>query len=179
MELPKTKWSHWRRMKSIMRKHDAGKIDELTALGSLYKIADLHNVPIGRMLSCQEGCSYCCVAPVDLSAIEARYIAGKAGVAQLENPRHVERQSCYSRCPFLNEDNECEVYPWRPFNCRTLHAFGTPEQCNPLNNEQQVYFGSVAYGYGSSFLSAVSSNIKRLNHSETVLDIRCFFDIEQ
>jgi Fe-S-cluster containining protein len=79
------------------------------------------------MMSCKEGCSYCCVAPVGLTEFEAKYIAEKAGIAKLEEPRHIEKQHHYNRCPFLGTADQCEVYPWRPFNCRTLHALGAPE----------------------------------------------------
>lgn len=32
------------------------------------------------------------------------------------------------RCPFLNDDNRCLIYPWRPINCR---AWGTTRPATP------------------------------------------------
>lgn len=103
--------------------------------------------PLPRPVACQPGCTYCCHNQVELTPPEVfgisqvirfyfppekqerikektlRQAALKVGKSKAELAATRQAQPC----PLLEEDN-CAVYPWRPFMCRAMHSLNR-EHC--------------------------------------------------
>ena len=75
------------------------------------KIFSLH----GGEISCQEGCSRCCVEGLSVLPVEAHYI--KAGLRQ--NDLITVPQTVTAHCVFLDSQGACQIYEYRPIVCRT------------------------------------------------------------
>ena len=85
----------------------------------------------GFNVSCSKGCWYCCQLSVLITEVEARKI-----VTHLRENRNIiliDRND--SRCPFLNEENACSIYPVRPLICRKTLVSSDPILCNTQNGE--------------------------------------------
>ncbi|RUM89041.1 MAG: YkgJ family cysteine cluster protein [Thermodesulfatator sp.] len=98
-----------------------------------------------REVRCRKGCTDCCYAPFDLSLAEALYLARAFRLLPRRVRREVERRlEKYAkewetkvpkpvdpfalsrvrlRCPFLDDQGLCVVYPFRPLTCR---VYGLP-----------------------------------------------------
>lgn len=89
-----------------------------------------------KQLACKPGCNHCCHTPVGVVAAEAVLVAHvvartfspqdrlalqeridgrKAALARGESPQGL-------LCP-LNVGGQCQVYEFRPYNCRMFHSF--------------------------------------------------------
>lgn len=84
----------------------------------------------GDALSCRRGCSACCHVWLDVSAVEAhaieQFIAALPAETRAELARRGEREAAREReaanprrCPMLDDDDACTLYPARPLICRT------------------------------------------------------------
>ena len=66
-----------------------------------------------------KNCGECCSNFLPLRKQE---IATMKRLAQKEN-RHPLRQDWYARCPFLNNNNRCDIYENRPLICREYSCY--------------------------------------------------------
>jgi uncharacterized protein len=73
----------------------------------------LHSRHAAR-LSCQQGCSGCCVDALTCFEVEADAIARAHPALLAEGIPHPE-----GRCAFLDEAGACRIYAQRPYVCRT------------------------------------------------------------
>lgn len=83
---------------------------------------------LSELSVCQRGCAHCCKIPVNVTAMEARYIGGVIGVV----PTNVQvtDEDLYDYCPFLNQEKaECSIYEHRPIECRTFHSVDHYKYC--------------------------------------------------
>jgi Fe-S-cluster containining protein len=128
----------------------------------------------GSCIKCKTGCSDCCHAIFGLFLIEASYIQQqfnrldrkvrreallRADKADLELQRVEERLEAYEadphmksyalakervRCPLLDQDDECVLYPHRPLTCR---VYGIP---TAIQGKARVC-GKAAFKRGESY----------------------------
>lgn len=131
----------------------------LRYLEGLYRRYDSFVALFERFVSCRRGCTACCYYLVGTSFLEAelikRYAVRLLSQEQLdairvrvreqlayyirENQRPRDRQkdeellAAYFQkrlpCPFLSAENDCMVYPVRPFTCRSHSAVSDPHAC--------------------------------------------------
>lgn len=66
-------------------------------------------------LNCRKGCSFCCVDGITIYQIEAEYILAKSRALKPKN----NINNKHGQCAFLNDRNECLIYEFRPYVCRT------------------------------------------------------------
>jgi Fe-S-cluster containining protein len=96
----------------------------------------LQRSPADYQPACQAGCAFCCALPVEVSALEALYIAHYLNdtlsseergefLARLRQPVEErrgwamdERWARKRFCTFLRDDWQCGIYPIRPLSCR-------------------------------------------------------------
>ncbi len=64
-------------------------------------------------LHCKAGCADCCLDGITVFEIEADYIKRKAQAVLQEKP-HPK-----GKCAFLDDNNLCRIYNYRPYVCRT------------------------------------------------------------
>lgn len=91
----------------------------------------------GFEVSCSKGCWYCCQSSILITEVEAKQIA--AFLKDNTNITLFDRND--SRCPFLNNENACDIYPVRPLICRRTLVSSDPELCdtrNGINNDVQL-----------------------------------------
>lgn len=122
--------------------------NKLSALDQIYQVYD--NFICGLDLACKKNCAHCCTTGVSLTTLEgykiigwleAKEVAGwiakirqaakrsRFGLKMTTNQfadmcaegiePAAEESAAWSQCPFLT-DNECPLYPVRPFGCRCL-----------------------------------------------------------
>ena len=64
-------------------------------------------------------CGECCSNYLPLQEQEIKRMKE---LAQKEN-KHLIRQDWYDRCPFLNNNNKCDIYSDRPLICREYTCY--------------------------------------------------------
>lgn len=131
----------------------------------IYKTVDFyykHTVEADAV--CSKGCSWCCRVPIDVTAIEAKYIEDKTGnmTADLGDSKDWHRLPDKTKCPFLKND-ECSVYEFRPFNCRVFATLDSPDYCidggtkhnivNYLSNNGLALFRQMLIDYSKQAVS--------------------------
>jgi Fe-S-cluster containining protein len=102
-------------------------------------------------LSCKAGCHHCCHQQVTISEAESWLVFRRNYQLIVDHKSillHQKKYKCsdyhysdeYSRCIFLNEDNQCSIYSIRPLVCRScaVPAEGNPELCK-VNGSPQIY----------------------------------------
>lgn len=140
-------------------------------LTRIYEFVDTYNQFVDTFSVCEKGCAYCCHIEVFASDLEIGYIVEKAGINK--NIPKKNNVSYTSKCPFLDQDNICTIYEYRPFGCRTFHALDNPKYCKKRDVEHQVY--GVSGGRGIPMLEAFNIAIKQLNGNGGSGDIREYF----
>ncbi len=127
-----------------------GQLNELDQFrDQAYPIIDTwcRNVMSATGIGCKPGCAECCENIVTVTLIEAAVILRTdegQKIFQEKNEHIVSLSNLFLRrdpvtrlspwkklnekCPFLGEQNVCEIYSARPFNCRT-HLATKP--CDP------------------------------------------------
>jgi Fe-S-cluster containining protein len=91
-------------------------------LPKLYKLVEEFGDLRSPHVACKAGCSACCrTIPVEISDLEAQHISNATGIAAVALPpgRHTSLDFQDTACSFLVDD-QCSIYPYRPFNCRSL-----------------------------------------------------------
>ena len=103
---------------------------------------------LGKTIYCQPGCSGCCFLAVHATFPEAAAIAGQlsqkqttqlsayisrlkqalSATSDLKSYLKNHRQSV-GPCPFLDERNNCSIYPIRPLSCRALLSTRPADWC--------------------------------------------------
>ena len=117
-------------------------------LESVHRLIDSIERP---PLACKAGCHHCCHQQVTISEPEAWLIFRRNYKLIADHKStllHQKKYTCsdyhyaddYSRCIFLDEDNQCSIYPIRPLACRScaVPAGGDPELCK-VNGSPQIY----------------------------------------
>lgn len=144
-------------------------------LSLLYAFVDrLNENVVSRLSSCKKGCSHCCHMDVQVTTLEASYVAFQADIPFLEDrPLSTGHKSA---CIFLSSSGTCLIYPHRPLFCRTYHSMSPPELC-AIPGAEIAQYGTVLGGMGNPVFRAAVNWIHYQNRhcSGTVKDIRDFF----
>jgi Fe-S-cluster containining protein len=126
-------------------------VDKKEALKDLYRITDsiIDSYPENakKSITCNgKGCSFCCNISVMCSQLEAKLIADycKRKNIKIDKERLKEQSklsveeyvlSKHKRCVFLSKENQCSIYPVRPFACRIHNSVSPVQNCDTDNNK--------------------------------------------
>ncbi|TWJ19223.1 YkgJ family cysteine cluster protein [Geobacter argillaceus] len=145
-------------------------VDSHEILSKFYAFTDEYNKFVDTFSVCEKGCSYCCHIEVYITDLEAEYIEQKAKISRVKS---LPNTLSVSKCPFLNQNNICSIYMYRPFACRTFHALDNPNYCKEMDVAHQTY--GAAGGKGIPMLEALNNAIKQINGNNCSGDIREYF----
>ncbi len=94
----------------------------------------------------RKGCGHCCKTNVDVTDDEVNLLLEHIEEEKIElDWEKIKRQSNHDlsnwkdqavpdrSCVFLNENNECKVYNYRPMNCRKLLVITDPKHCDIIS----------------------------------------------
>lgn len=99
---------------------------------------------------CSRGCAHCCYIQVGTSGREVDLIVDymkkenifmdNEKILRLEEQALIKNDRDYvlsphRKCVFLKDNNDCGIYPVRPFACRNYFVFSDPEGCNTFTAE--------------------------------------------
>lgn len=127
-------------------------------LEAVYAYLDRYNAFVATFTVCEKGCNHCCRVDVNVSRLEAEYIAVTKG-AVLDGGE-TRTGGHEGACPFLASDGACSVYSARPFNCRTLHTLDDPKYCASGDVPHQLY-GASGFGYQVPVYTALAAWLQR------------------
>lgn len=146
----------------------------------VYSLADEFMNLTGPYTVCQKGCSACCNMTVTVSAMEAGYIAEKAGMTLnpfdsiIANKDPIETFDG-EPCPFLNQDKKCcSIYEYRPLSCRMFAAFDHPKYC-----QSTKVLHSISTAYNHPYFRHIQDNLSNISLESlgvSNLDIREWFN---
>lgn len=138
-----------------IRKHWDTVQKRISSVHAIHKLIDeeVARQPADRlaMVKCHKGCAHCCHIQVIITKAEAELLYQlciEDGLpidrAYLERQEHLGKhdynKGIDNRCHFLNEQNECSVYEYRPAACRKYLVATDPELCNTVTHP----YGEVA-----------------------------------
>ena len=124
-----------RRFKRLMDDLDGSKDVELSRI---YKDVDFYYIKaVAPHAACKKGCSFCCYVPVEITQVEARYIASETGKNLIELTENKTKKRDGSPCPFLN-NGVCSIYRVRPLACRVFASLDGAEKCADANSPHWI-----------------------------------------
>jgi len=110
------------------------KLPKLYAL--MEEVGDLR----GPHMACSAGCGACCrTVAIEISDLEAQHIAAAIGRPAKTFPPGMQPKVIGTTgkvdmpCPFLKNES-CSIYPYRPFNCRSVAVLGKDELLCSVEN---------------------------------------------
>lgn len=158
---------------------------------SLAKVLNTYNLPISNKLAaiysflgeykafveihacCSKGCSYCCNMDIQLTTLEAEYIHVLKGVPMKHGKDITTGHT--DPCPFLSSGGICNVYELRPITCRSLFAFGEPQNC--ANGKKALQIGVYDAASRNPIISDIITWVQAVVMSKggEIRDIRDYF----
>ena len=108
------------------------------------------NRPYSQQAFCKPGCSFCCtfMGNIDIITLEGLIILEHienqpeefqtALKKKIEENKTDKEKGLKPPCPFLKENNTCQVYSVRPFSCRQLYSVRECGDSSPLAHRQAV-----------------------------------------
>jgi Fe-S-cluster containining protein len=119
-------------------------------LERLYTDFQVRSAPYRVHAVCRPGCARCCieVGNVDATTLEGLRIYNH--LRHLPRPRRMEltkalarnrrlkQRPGHVRCPFLQKNETCLIYPVRPFSCRQLYSLTLCGDQGPTVHRQAV-----------------------------------------
>lgn len=148
------------------------------ALKITYNSIEKVNEFLKPYFPCKKGCSDCCRYDVLITTFEAEYIMINTG-KQINRSENYTRNNT-STCPFLDNNNACSIYNYRPMICRMYHSLETPEKCKKENGGFIKMYGVKESGYGNIIFKSIANWIHSTNNNSKgqYKDIRNFFLIK-
>lgn len=143
------------------------------------------------LITCKRGCSHCCTkSTIGISFIEMNYMVTHSAVAKKQlkrNPPNIINSlmlkltneslspNTLGDCPFLL-NNECSVYEYRPFACRTFYSTDKLSLCEQGAEHQLINSTS------SDVINHINELLQRvsfMNKEERgLLEVRDWFDVK-
>lgn len=129
-------------------------------------------------LACSQGCDYCCHLPVSVSvaevvavldyvqqnfsaprreALRQRVAARYQDVVELTDE---QRKHTNIRCPLLDDDGRCSVYPVRPLACRGFNSTDV-EACRRRFEHPELELSNPAFGYNVQAALGVAQGVQQ------------------
>ena len=183
--LPKSPDHFYENANLIANKLAMGVISSEIAMRDLFTLLDgfMDFIKSHSKCTCAPGCSYCCFQDIPVTYYEADSIHRFTGLefADTTNPSFNNRNAC----SFL-KNNQCSIYPVRPFVCRTYISFSDPDLCR-TGDGKRILFGQPIpdisrphnNNFQSHFLKGLYNillNIININYPGTI-DIRDLFPV--
>lgn len=133
-------------------------------------------------LACRKGCHWCCHFSVDVRPVEVLRILAFMQAHFTEQQRaqiraclehnaallapldDIGRMQHNVKCPFLEDDGRCSIYPVRPQTCRNYHATNA-DGCrqsfeDPSNLDIDPDFAPLVYQAGAAHVDAFSKALQ-------------------
>ena len=121
-------------------------------LYSVYNRFERETAPYRQQAFCKAGCSFCCTSMgnIDILTLEGLFILEHIGSKPEEFQAALKKRISGNTtlkengqkppCPFLHENNTCQIYAVRPFSCRQLYSVRECGSSGPLAHRQAVDF---------------------------------------
>ncbi len=146
------------------------------SLQRIYKDVDhLYDACIRPVAICQQGCSHCCYVPVEVSQLEARYIAQETNIPMIELREIKTREPAREPCPFL-KNNQCSIYQYRPLACRMFATLDDVKYCESGNIPHAIV--STQSTSITEYLMGLFTHVSLSMKGATYADIREWFPPE-
>ena len=185
----KSKESTLQEPKVILKKHkklltqlNNDNLPRFSKVKKIHKFIDEQNkVMFEDKTVCKKGCSYCCSINVDVTEVEAAYIAENTGTKIKDNIIFSKHKNKYFGvpCPFLDQNNHlCSIYEFRPSVCRTYFVFDDSELCKQEVGQLEININSstlVASLFSDYLIHELSNNTMIKHSHEGFRDIREWF----
>lgn len=141
----------------------------------LYAFTDKLTAFVSPYMVCAKGCAYCCKKNgIHVRTVEAQYIRNSLGLALNSDPAIISGQADLKKpCPFLDANNDCAIYPYRPFKCRTAFTLDNPVFCD----SETVH--TIYTSNSNRMLTELLNMIDQINENQPIRDIRNFFSEEK
>jgi len=97
---------------------------------------------------CRPGCARCCIEVGDVDATTLEGLRIRNFLQSLPRPQRLEiakalarnrrfkQQPGHVRCPFLQKNDTCRIYPVRPFSCRQVYSLTACAEGGPTVHRQ-------------------------------------------
>lgn len=145
---------------------------------------DLFNkhFPQNKQTVCKKGCFYCCNFPVTCPPQVISYLVKYLRESFSENDLNSmleamqeylnqrTNSSTRIRCPFLNDDNICQIYESRPLSCRSFTSFNVQTCRSSLVDNRNITQEPTHYRVYQAVTTALMAAAKNNGLSEHQLD---------
>ncbi|MGD1336120.1 YkgJ family cysteine cluster protein [Vibrio harveyi] len=160
-----------KRMKRLM---DYINTSDTITLNRIYKDVDaFQNKCVVPVASCSKGCCACCHVPVEVTRIEAQFIAKSAHIPMNDLTSNKTREPDGTPCPLL-KNGICSVYEYRPLACRVFASFDNPLNC--LDGKKAHVINTVASYAPIEYIAGMLAFVSREENEQAFYaDIREWF----
>jgi len=172
---PQNKAQLQKRWTSLNQFMQNDKVNLFKRLDRLFEFVEMYLREFGvpQKSVCQKGCAHCCFVDVDVSMLEAMYIASRVpGLTVVDRDQRVHNgyEKARQYCPFLDKGTAtCTIHAFRPLACRTFFAFDNPKFCADPAIKHALYNSK-----SSDVLSAVTRQLYTMSQWKHA-DIREWF----
>ena len=126
---------HWDSMVNHLKRGQSSK----AILRNAYAFIDEAVKGMAAYSVCQRGCAHCCYLDVDITELEADYIARQTGHKIVLGNLDRKKMANETYCPFLDHQTaSCSIYEYRPAVCRWFFAYDDPQRCNEPNKKHAI-----------------------------------------
>ncbi|MGL4835398.1 MAG: YkgJ family cysteine cluster protein, partial [Shewanella sp.] len=143
--------------KAKLRRHQArfqnGELNQaMIFMQSLHGVTKSLSQDHGGLSVCTKGCSHCCKLNVDLTLVEASYIAQRMKVDGVEFG-YQQGFTPDTYCPFHNAVTKaCQIYEFRPIACQLFASMDSVEFCKTPDVPHKVM---TQFSIGTAFVQLV------------------------
>lgn len=173
------------RIPAEIQQHEARLVLELGRLNAkpLVKLARIRQsaetlfLYSNEFVACKKGCAFCCHQSIQLSSMEAGYIASNTGIQPVALSAPIYRDplgfSEKTPCPFLKQ-GACSIYEFRPLICRIHVSLDVDDYWCRFENWHRP--GAVV---PKPTFRSIADAFNQLNEKSkcVVADIRDFFPV--
>lgn len=136
--IPTSKKTQAKFRRHIERFQKGELTDSIIFMQSLHSATKSLSEDNAAVSVCEKGCSHCCKLSVDVTLVEADYIATriKGGGYEFGYQAGFESESY---CPFHNAATKaCSIYEFRPIACQLFASLDSAEYCEQLDVPHKI-----------------------------------------